>query len=168
MSNHVVCGQIIPPHKPCHKFDQWLVSFICKLSALIWNLTFYRNGIIVSVIGCIRDLITWNALNDFPTDSNDKMAAGMRLPCLCQTFKITAVLFRRCSRICRIMDDYPIYLRKLCSRSGILIDRQQLYRKIRDSSTYLTGSDTTASSVADFSATLCTSITIRSNARKNR
>ena len=55
----------------------------------------------------------------------------MRLPCLCQTFKITAVLFRCRSRICRIMDNYPIYLRKLCSRSGILIDRQQLYRKIR-------------------------------------
>lgn len=123
MSNHVVCGQIIPPHKPCHKFDQWLVSFICKLSALIWNTAFYRDGIAVSVIGCIRDLITWNALNDFPTDSNNKMAAGMRLPCLCQTFKITAVLFRCRSRICRIMDNYPIYLRKLCSRSGILIDR---------------------------------------------
>ena len=58
------------------------------------------------------------------------MAAGMRLPCLCQTFKITAVLFRCRSRICRIMDDYPIYLRKLCSRSGILIDRQQLFRNM--------------------------------------
>lgn len=94
----VIMAEEYPP-VPVHRrrsaistCDQGVVGFLRELSVVRLIAAFDRDGILVTGLHRISDLIQRNALEDLPVIADDKMRTGTALMIVLKLFEITAVL----------------------------------------------------------------------------
>ena len=131
VAEDVVGLQIIGVDQPSQQPDQGIVGFLSELSVVRLIATFDRDGILVTCLHRVSDLIQRNTLNDLPVIPDDEMRTGTALMIVLKLFEIAAVLCRTGAGVGSIMHENIIHLRQRISRSGIFIDRKEILRPVR-------------------------------------
>ena len=92
MAENILRFQFIGVDQPSQQPDQGVVGFLRELSVVRLIAAFDRDGILVTGLHRISDLIQRNALEDLPVIADDKMRTGTALMIVLKLFEITAVL----------------------------------------------------------------------------
>lgn len=104
--------QFIGVDQPSQQSDQGVVGFLSELSVVRLIAAFDRDGILVTGLHRVSDLIQRNALDDLPVIADDEMRAGTALMIVLKLFEIAAVLCRTGAGVGSIMHENIVHLRQ--------------------------------------------------------
>ena len=94
VAENILRFQFIGIDQPTQQPDQGIVGLLSELSVVRLIAAFDRDGILVTGLHRVSDLIQRNTLDDLPVIADDEMRAGTALMIVLKLFEITAVLCR--------------------------------------------------------------------------
>ena len=103
VAENILRFQFIGIDQPTQQPDQGIVGLLSELSVVRLIAAFDRDGILVTGLHRVSDLIQRNTLDDLPVIADDEMRAGTALMIVLKLFEITAVLCRTGAGVGSIM-----------------------------------------------------------------